>query len=606
LKREKKRLSRRWWFWAIIGVATYAVLSSVWIGVRGWEAKGELEAAQAQIGTLKQQALALEIEPAQQTLGAVQQHSARAASLTGDPIWRIAEFVPFLGPNLTAVRELAEVADDTVTGVADPLLSVATSIDPASLAPKDGAIDLAPIAAAGDAVRTANDNMIATLEKARSVPTTFTVGPVSDARSKVVGMLEEVAPTLATLDVLVPLLPPAMGSEGPRHYVLMFQNPAEPRALGGATLSLTSVTVDNGKISLGQTVPASTGAFPRYGESVIPIPDGAEEVYPYGEFGTFISEASARPSFTTAGQIVSTMWERQFGEKLDGVLSLDPVALSYMLRATGPIPISSGDTLDENTLVPLLLNGVYLRYGNLPAVQANMAHDAVYALVVQAVFGRLTGGALDATKLIGALQQGWSEHRILFWSSHEDEEALMAEVGLNGELPVTDDSTVRAGVYLQDSVGSKLSFYLRQSLQLSHAVCSDDGRTTYRVALRLQNTMDPAVAASLPFHITGEWAKVGTLPGVNRMTVRLYAPPGAQMGPVTINDGPATLPPMHDTDYPVGKAIVEIAPGGELTIVYYFTLDGNADRDFQALVTPLVTPTAIETTPLDCAAIPQQ
>jgi len=581
------------------------VLSSVWIGVRGWLAKGELEAAQQQIGTLKEQALALEVEPAKQTLAAVKEHSSQAAALTGDPVWRIAEIVPFLGPNLTAVRELAEVADNTMTGVAEPLLSVVTNIDPASLAPKDGAIDLAPIIAAGDAVHTANTNMVDTLAKARNVPTQFTIGAVADARTKVVGMLEEVAPVLSTLDVVVPLLPSAMGADGPRHYVLMFQNPAEPRALGGATLSLTSIEVDNGKITLGQTVAASTGSFSKYAESVIPIPDGAEDVYPYGEFGTFIAEASARPSFTTAGQIVSTMWELQFGEHLDGVLSLDPVALSYMLRATGPIPIATGDTLDETSLVPLLLNGVYLRYGSLPVVQANLAHDAVYAQVVQAVFSRLTGGALDASTLIGALSQGWNEHRILFWSSHEDEQALLDSNVPNGELPITDDTTVRAGVYFQDSVGSKLSYYLRQSVELSQAQCSDDGTTTYRVAINLSNLIDPAVAADLPFHITGEWNKVGTAPGVNRMTIRLYAPPGSTITGTTVNGVAVTLPDMHDTDYPVGKAVIEVPPGGSLSMEYFFTLEGTEARAFEAQVTPLVTPTAVTTTPLDCAAVPQ-
>lgn len=572
--------------------------------MRGWQAKGELEAAQQQIATLKQQALAFEVEPAKQTLAEVKVHSAEAAALTGDPVWRVAEFVPFLGANLTAVRELAEVADQTMTGVADPLLSVATSIDPASLAPKDGAIDLAPIAAAGDAVHTANTNMVATLDKARNVPSQFTVGPVAEARTKVVGMLEEIAPVLATLDVVVPLLPPAMGADGPRQYALMFQNPAEPRALGGATLSLTSVTVDNGRITLGQTVAASTGSFSRYEESVIPIPDGAEDVYPYGEFGTFIAEASARPSFTTAGEIVSEMWKRQFGEELDGVLSLDPVALSYLLRATGPIPIATGDNLDEKTLVPLLLNGVYQRYGDLPAMQANLAHDALYGMVVQSVFARLTSGALDAPKLISALSQGWGEHRLLFWSAHPEEQDLLAQNAPNGELPVTDDTAVRAGLYLQDSVGSKLSYYLRQSVQLSHGQCEGRPGTTYRVALSLDNLMDPAVADQLPFHITGEWAKVGTAPGVNRMTIRLYAPPGATIIGATVDGAPIGLPEMHDTDYPVGKTIIEVAPGGQRELVYYFSLEGDADREFAADVTPLVSPTPMSTAPLDCAAIP--
>jgi len=30
------------------------------------------------------------------------------------------------------------------------------------------------------------------------------------------------------------------------------------------------------------------------------------------------------------------MWQQRFGEKVDGVIALDPVVLSYLLRATAP------------------------------------------------------------------------------------------------------------------------------------------------------------------------------------------------------------------------------------------------------------------------------
>lgn len=582
-----------------------AVAAIAWVGVRGLIAKTELEAAQGQIGTLKEQLISFDTESAEATLDEIAGHTSRAASLAWDPIWRVSELVPFVGPNLTAVRELAGVTDQTIEGVARPLMSVASVIDPSSLQPKDGAIDLAPFVAAAEPVAAANASMISVLARAKDIPSDNTLAPVRDAREKLVGLLTEAAPLLSSANAIVPLIPAAMGADGPRYYALMFQNSAEPRALGGAALSFTLIELDEGKLTLKETVAASTGAFSKYPSSVIPIPDGAEVVYPSGEFATFIPEASARPSFTTAGEIVTEMWKRQFGQQLDGVLSIDPVALSYVLRATGPIKIGKGDVLDENSLVPLLLNGVYLRYGDYAPKAANAKHDALYAKIVSAVFGALTGGDLDAKKLASALAQGWDERRILFWSSHPDEEARIAELGLNGELPVSDDETVRAGLYLQDSVGSKLSFYLRQSVELSHGECFDGGRTYYRVELDLTNTLDASVAPLLPFHITGEWARVGVGVGINRMTIRLYAPPGSQIVGATVDGEPITLADMHDTDYPVGKTIIQVQPGGRLSLVYYFSLDGDADRAFESQVTPLVTPTKITTTAIDCSSVPR-
>lgn len=93
--------------------------------------------------------------------------------------------------------------------------------------------------------------------------------------------------------------------------------------------------------------------------------------------------------------------------------------------------------------------------------------------------------------------------------------------------------------------------------------------------------------------------------GINRMTIRLYAPPGSEITGATVDRDPITLPPMHDTDYPVGKTIVQVQPGGRLSLVYYFSLDGDADRDFQAQITPLVTPTKVTTKALDCSSVPR-
>lgn len=588
--------------WILAALLAYVVLSSLWIGIRGFQAKGELESVQTAVTTLRDQVSSLDVGQMQRAAEEASSHANAAVSLTSDPIWRIAEYVPFLGANLTAVREVAEIGQITTDRVVRPLISVAVAVDPSSFAPKDGAIDLAPFANAAEPIGQATAALSAATTLAHDIPSAGVIGPVADARAKVIDLLSKVQPPLSTLNTVVPLLPQVMGADGPRLYAVMFQNPAEPRALGGAALSFTLIEVDHGKISIKETLPASTGAFTKYSEPVIPIPDGAQDVYPDGGLGIFIAEATARPSFTTAGQMVAATWQREFGESLDGVLSIDPIALSYVLRATGPIPLATGDVLDETNLVPMLLNGIYLRYAADEPKVANAHHDAFFAEVVSAVFARITSGNLDAARLVRVLAEGWDQRRILFWSAHSDVESALSIVGLNGEMPVTDDKAVRAGLYLQDSVGSKLSFYLRQGVTLSHATCSD-GRTYYRVQLTLRNTMDPAAARTLPFHITGEWAIVGTKPGVNRLTVRLYAPPGSTITGASVDGAAVELPTLHDETYPVGKTVVEVAPGERINLDYVFALDGDASRSFDAQITPLVQPTPVDTVPLECAAV---
>ena len=54
-----------------------------------------------------------------------------------------------------------------------------------------------------------------------------------------------------------------------------------------------------------------------------------------------MQDVNLTPDFPTAAATAQAMWERKTGQHVDGVLSLDPVALGYILDATGPVKITS-------------------------------------------------------------------------------------------------------------------------------------------------------------------------------------------------------------------------------------------------------------------------
>jgi hypothetical protein len=586
-------------------VIAVPLATATWIGVRAFEAKSHLEAAQGEIGQLKKQALSLDIVSATATLESIKGHTGNAIKLTDDPIWRTGELLPAIGANLTAVRELASATDDIVLDVATPLIEVAGNVDPASLAPKDGAINIQPLIDAIPAVHHANGGLKRAIVAVDQIDTDKTIAQISAAKHKVSGMLATLAPALDSLGRIVPLIPPAMGSEGPRTYVVMFQNPAEARALGGTALSFAVVKVDQGRIDLSETVAAGFDNFTHHASSVIPIPDGAETVYPKDSFGTFIPNATLRPSFTTAAAITQEMWRQQFGYTVDGILSIDPVALSYILRATEPITLSSGDVLTSTSLVPFLLNTVYLRFNSGDAVADNLAQDQIYGEAVSATFSRLASGSLNPKVLVAALLQGWDERRVLYWSAQRDEQAQLAAIGLNGELPLSDAKTDRVGIYFQDNVGSKLNYYLQQSVHLGTASCRSDGRQNYRVSVDLGSVVPPDPAL-LPPAVVGAWEREGLRPGVQRMIIMLYAPPGSEIVSASVNGQPVIVESMRDTTYPVGKMTVSVEPGATLTMSYDVVAAEPGKKALEAQVTPLVNPTFQDERALDCATVPQE
>lgn len=591
---------RRAWILSIIAVVVLGV--AAWIGIRGLIAKSDLDSARAMVSQLKTDIVGQDMPAARATFDAISSRTAEARGLTSDPVWRAGELVPWLGRNLTVVREVAAVTDTVVTDVARPLVDIAEEIGPSSIAPKNGAIDIHPFETAGPVLVRANTSVKEALKAAGRIDTSGVISPISEARDKFLSLLEGVAPTVDTLATIVPLLPPALGSEAPRTYVVMFQNPAESRALGGTALSFAVVKVDKGRIDLGATIPAGFANFDRYDTSVIPIPDGAEAVYPAGTFGTFIANATMRPSFTSAAEITREMWRRQFGVDVDGILSIDPVALGYVLRAADPIQLSSGDTIDGKTLVPFLLNKVYQRFNSGNVVDDNRAQDAVYGETVDATFGRLMDGPLEPKILVASLLRGWNEHRILFWSAHRDEQTAFAGIGLNGELPLSDAKTDRVGVYFQDHVGSKLNYYLTTAVRLDQASCARD-RQNYRVGVDLTSTVPVDPMKELSPSILGEWQRAGVKPGVQRMIVYLYAPPGSQIIGATVDAEPVALEALHDTDYPVGRVIVSVQSGATVKLSYDLVADGPGKKALEAQVTPMVNPTTVTAGRLDCATV---
>ncbi len=93
------------------------------------------------------------------------------------------------------------------------------------------------------------------------------------------------------------------------------------------------------------------------------------------------------------------MWQRETGQQVNGVIAIDPVTLGYLLKATGPVQLATGDTLTSDNAVKLLLSEAYARYSD-PKVQ-----DAFFASAASAVFEKVSSGGFDAKQFVAALTQ---------------------------------------------------------------------------------------------------------------------------------------------------------------------------------------------------------
>jgi hypothetical protein len=279
-------------------------------------------------------------------------------------------------------------------------------------------------------------------------------------------------------------------------------------------------------------------------------------------------------------QLAVKMWTTRFGGRIDGVIAIDPVTVGYLLAATGPVTIADGQRLEAGNVVPLLLSDVYRDYSD-PAAQ-----DAVFASAASAVFSKVASGAADAGALVRALAQAGAERRILIWSGHPAEQAVLASTTLAGGLPASTRTTAGIGVYFNDATGGKMDYYLKSTVSVASGVCRADGTPSSRVTVTLTNTAPADAGTALPSYVTGNGI-FGVLAGMIRTRVVVYGPDGGLL--VSTTGGGAYGNPTRagtDTGRPVTVATVDLRPGVTKTVVVDLLNLKQKAPDARLTVTP--------------------
>ncbi|MFJ6651225.1 DUF4012 domain-containing protein [Microbacterium sp. NPDC091313] len=510
-----RRLVGRIVLWSLVGVLAIALLGAAWIGVRAVLAYGHLDNARSIAGDA-----ASELADPAAAAGLVDRLSdetAAARSLTGDPVWQAAQGLPWVGPQLSAVATVARTADDVVADAVAPLAQVASAFSLDSLRPVDGRFDLSALTALQEPAAQSAAQMRVAADQLATIDADTLIGPLREPIAQVQTQLEELAEGADALQRATALMPTMLGADGPRNYLVLFQNNAEWRSLGGIPGAMAVIHTEDGRISL--TAQANTGDFQGGLGELTPLTADQQQLYGSRPL-RFVQSVTQLADFTSGAPLAREIWRNKYGVDVDGVFAVDPVTLSYLLAATGPVTLPTGDVLSEETAVPLLLNEVYQRY------ERPKDQDAFFAAATAAVFGTLSSGSVDPAKLVEALVRAGDEHRLYVWNADAATQSVLDGTTLQGTLPVTDAETTRFGVYLNDGTGSKMDYYM--SAGASVGWCSTEtGAVEAQLSVRLRSDA-PADAASLPAYITGNGA-FGVPEGETATLAYLYLPPGAEV-----------------------------------------------------------------------------
>ncbi|MDF2846820.1 MAG: hypothetical protein K0R97_802 [Oerskovia sp.] len=493
---------------------------------------------------------------AEAALAEIQPLTADARSNTDGPLWWVAGRLPFVGADVSAFSTAAWAVDEITQDVLPPLTEAAALVSEGGIQVQGGTVDLAPLAAAAPAVAGAADTMSTVVGRVGDIDVSalqdMLAGPVSDLQDKV-WTLDGL---VATADRATTLLPSMLGGDGPRTYLVMALNSAELRSPGGIPGSFAVIGTDAGRITLlDQASTQDVGPFP---EGISPLAPADEELFG-PNMAVYVQDTVYTPDFPTAAPLAAAMWETAKGQAVDGVLTLDPVALSYLLEATGPIDVA-GATIDAGNAVDVLLSDAYAELEPGPET------DAFFAAVAAQVLTTALSGDTDPQSLLGAVQRATSEHRALVWSSHEDEQSMLADTVVSGDISSSDRAADSVGVFFNDATAGKMSYYLDSAVQHVSSECTASGREdTFRVDLA--STAPADAATELPWYVTGGGIS-GTPPGNIRTDLFLYPPRGGRVLNVTA-DGTLTGSKVVENQ---GRAVAtlprELAPGQSTSVTF--------------------------------------
>ncbi|WP_461187576.1 DUF4012 domain-containing protein [Arthrobacter sp. Z4-13] len=464
---------------------------------------------------------------------------------------------------------MAHSADDVATLGLAPLVSAVSAFDWESLVPNSSGSDLKPLAETSSTVASAayavreSANRLNAIETQNLLPQIAT--PIVLAREQ----LNEVTQALDTAADVSRLAPAMLGNEQTRRYLLLIQNNAESRASGGIPGALAIVSIDDGKLTLeAQSSATALGSF----TPALVVEEEQLRIYS-SRMGKFMQDVNFTPDFPTTAALAKDMWESKMGGTLDGVISIDPVALSYVLDATGPIPIDdpelqelSGGKLPREVtstnLVPTLLSDVYAKISE-PELQ-----DVYFAGVAQSIFASLSSGTTDPGKLTEGISRGADEGRVLLWSAKSDEQAIIANYRLSGSVTGLSNSPAQFGVYFNDGTGAKMDYYVRRTVQLVKE-CAKDGYEQTSVRITSTNTAPKDAATSLPPYVTGDGI-YGVSPGSVQTNVVAYGPVQANVETAKLDGQRVAFAPYLHRDRPVGVLTVRLAPGESKSVEFTF------------------------------------
>ncbi len=480
------------------------------------------------------------------------QHSLGA--LWARPAW----IVPGVSQNARALHHsVAEVAELAGVGI-----RAAEDADLESLRARSGQVELTAVAAMEEPLADVLAQLRTSSHTVERLTDQWLLPPI---RSRLGELRRELADAIPSAELAldgVRVAPDLLGGDGARTYLVLFTTPVEARATTGFPGNYAEVTFTDGRFKMTRfgriaeldrapTDPPRTLSGP---------PDYLNRYARFGVAGDWRNIAMS-PDFPTIAAVAAELYPQTGRPPVDGVMSVDPVALAALLRFTGPIAVPGIATpLAADNAAQFLLRDQYIQ---LPDSAERV--DVLEALA-ELTFEHLTTADLPGPRELGRILGPVVEEGHLQVVAFGDQQtSFLDRLGISGRYPAVNGDFV--GVTTSNAAGSKIDLFLRRTLDYDVTWDPSTGRLSATATLTLTNE---APASGLPAYLIGNALGDRPLeqalpPGWNNTFLTLYTPwdhTGA-----TLDGKPLALERIDELGRHAISTFVPIGPGATRTIV---------------------------------------
>ncbi len=432
---------------------------------------------------------------------------ARSRSRLDSPLGLPARLVPGVRDNLAAAVDAAEIGED----LAEAAGQLGRDADYRNLKLVDGQLDLDLVHAMVPHVDDARSTMADAEARTNGIGRRWLVEPLTERLDELLVRIEDADADLVLALDLLDVIPPLLGDDRDRTWLVLFGQPAEARYGGGFVADYAVLEASDGSVEIVEDGPI-TDLNDDPAARTLQAPDWYADRYSIANPTRFLQNLTVAPDFPTTADVAASTFEQIRGVPVDGVIYLDPAGIAAMLELTGPIALDGvAEPLTAENAEGFLLRDQYAVTADREE-RKDLLHDAGRA----AFDALLSGDGPNPTRMANVLSPAVRGGHLAIVSLEDRPAEVLDDLELTGRFaPPADEDWI--SVRHAELDASKLNAYLRRELAYEVRI-DDDGTLAATATIELHNE----VPDGLPDHVVNSFA--GLPYGTSRVEVAIYTP----------------------------------------------------------------------------------